>query len=439
MRTAVSDDGCALARLILSPTNASHIFPSQGTYHSEYVLFSRRNHPEDKALEVIVPLFDPMPSQYYIRIVSDSWVGCESLIPVSFQHVLVNGLGSPTFFTNLFDLTPLPVQALNDTRYEQLYENRFEVFNPIQTQLFHILYHTDTPVLLGAPTGSGKTTVAELALLRMKKQNPKSKCVYIAPLKSLARERLKEWSKRLGGPPLNWKVLELSGDTSHDSHVLNSADVLICTPEKWDLISRGWRGVSGDFSSSGARNGRKFVREVGLLVIDEIHLLGEDRGAVLEAIVSRTRFISRYVQAEKDKNHAGKGSKVPEMTRIMGLSTALANPYDLANWIGIDTEGYGVNANKGLYNFRPSVRPVPMVVHIQGFPGRHYVSQHHLASSKPLHLRDLHFSLTHPEVPKDGNYEQTLLCCNQGLVPDKTVDDLRRKPEADPIDCPRFD
>jgi RecG-like helicase len=76
---------------------------------------------------------------------------------------------------------------------------------------------------------SGKTTVAELALLRMKKQTPKAKCVYIAPLKSLARERLKEWSKRLGAPPLNWKVLELSGDTSHDSYVLNKSDVLICT------------------------------------------------------------------------------------------------------------------------------------------------------------------------------------------------------------------
>lgn len=378
------------------------------TYHSEYVLFSRRNHPEDKALEVIVPLFDPMPSQYYIRIVSDSWVGCESLIPVSFQHVLVNGLGSPTFFTNLFDLTPLPVQALNDTRYEQLYENRFEVFNPIQTQLFHILYHTDTPVLLGAPTGSGKTTVAELALLRMKKQNPKSKCVYIAPLKSLARERLKEWSKRLGGPPLNWKVLELSGDTSHDSHVLNSADVLICTPEKWDLISRGWRGVSGDFSSSGARNGRKFVREVGLLVIDEIHLLGEDRGAVLEAIVSRTRFISRYVQAEKNKNHTKKGSEVPEMTRIMGLSTALANPYDLANWIGIDTEGYGVNANKGLYNFRPSVRPVPMVVHIQGFPGRHYCPRM-ATMNKPCYAAIKDLSPTKPSMIFVASRRQTRL------------------------------
>lgn len=216
-----------------------------------------------------------MPQQYFIRIVSESWVGCESLIPVSFRDVLVDGLSSPTFFTNLFNLDPLPVRALADSRYEQLYLNKFEFFNPIQTQLFHILYHSDTPVLLGAPTGSGKTIVAELALLRMKKQNPRSKCVYIAPLKSLARERLKEWKERLGVPPLKWNVLELSGDTSYDSHTLNNSDVLICTPEKWDLISRGWRGVSKDFSSSSACNGKRFVREVGLLIIDEIHLLGE--------------------------------------------------------------------------------------------------------------------------------------------------------------------
>jgi len=245
------------------------------TYHNEYVLFSKRNFPESTNLEVIVPAFEPLPQQYFIRVVSDNWVGCEALIPVSFRHVFVDGLSSPTFFTNLSNLDPLPVSALADSRYESLYSNRFEAFNPIQTQLFHVLYHTDTPVLLGAPTGSGKTIVAELALLRMKKQNPKSKCVYIAPLKSLARERLKEWKARLGGPPLKWNVLELSGDTSHDSYTLNKADVLICTPEKWDLISRGWRGVSKHFSSSSAGDGKRFVREVGLLIIDEIHLLGE--------------------------------------------------------------------------------------------------------------------------------------------------------------------
>ncbi len=64
----------------------------------------------------------------------------------------------------------------------------------------------------------------------MKRLNPQAKCVYIAPLKSLARERLKEWKKRLGGKPLHWKVLELSGDTHHDRRTLEHADVLVCTP-----------------------------------------------------------------------------------------------------------------------------------------------------------------------------------------------------------------
>eukprot|EP00804_Cyclotella_cryptica_P005774 CCRYP_000100-RC/>CCRYP_000100-RC protein AED:0.06 eAED:0.06 QI:2796/1/1/1/0.9/0.76/21/2629/1339 len=376
------------------------------TYHNEYILFSRRNHPESTTLELIIPVFDPLPTQYFIRIVSDNWVGCESLIPVSFRHVLLDGLSSPTFFTSLFDLTPLPIQALSDERYEQLYSKRFEVFNPIQTQLFHILYHTDVPVLLGAPTGSGKTTVAELALLRMKKQNPRSKCVYIAPLKSLARERLKEWTKRLGSPPLNWKVLELSGDTSHDSYALNKSDILICTPEKWDLISRGWRGVSHDFTSSSASNGKQFVRQVGLLIIDEIHLLGEERGAVLEAIVSRTRFISQYVKAEAQCQ--SEKETTSEMTRIMGLSTALANPYDLADWIGIDVEGHGTNAKKGLYNFHPSVRPVPMVVHIQGYPGRHYCPRM-ATMNKPCYAAIKDLSPTKPSMIFVASRRQTRL------------------------------
>jgi len=91
------------------------------------------------------------------------------------------------------------------------------------------------------------------------------------------------------------------------------------------------------------------VKKVALIVIDEIHLLGEDRGPVLEVIISRTNFISSHTH-----------NKV----RVIGLSTALANAIDLANWLGIK--------EMGLYNFRPSVRPVPLEVHISGFPGKHY-------------------------------------------------------------------
>lgn len=211
----------------------------------------------------------------------------------------------------------------------------------------------------------------------MKRIDPKSICVYIAPLKSLARERLKEWQKRLGSSPLNWSVLELSGDTSHDQRTLDRADICVATPEKWDLISRGWKGTADASTGSNARNGRAFVKKVRLLILDEVHLLGEDRGAVLEAIVSRTRLISGVVRQEQMEKSGSDGASAQngqqnELTRIVGLSTALANPLDLADWVGIDTTGIGPRAKRGMYNFRASVRPVPMVVHVQGYPGRHY-------------------------------------------------------------------
>ena len=52
-------------------------------------------------------------------------------------------------------------------------------------QAFHTLYHTDENILLGAPTGSGKTISAELAMLRVFRQYPGMKTIYIAPLKVL--------------------------------------------------------------------------------------------------------------------------------------------------------------------------------------------------------------------------------------------------------------
>ncbi len=364
-------------------------------YHQEYVLFSRRTHPDPMHLELTIPAFSSMPSQYFVRVASDSWVGSELLLPVSFEHITMPEASMR--YTNLMDLTPLPVSALNNEKFQQLY-TKFATFNPIQTQLFHTLYHTGQPVLLGAPTGSGKTIVAEIALLRMKRDNPKAKCVYIAPLKSLARERLKEWKKKLGASPLNWKVLELSGDTRHDSKSLRDGDVFVCTPEKYDLLSRGWREQGND------KKGRDFVKDVRLLIIDEIHLLGEERGAVLEAIVSRTRFISRLIQAEKS---GGKSHKY-EATRIIGLSTAISNAHDLASWMGIDTENSGSKGTFGLYNFRPNVRPVPMEVHIQGFAGRHYCPRM-ATMNKPCYAAIKEHSPTKPVIIFVASRRQTRL------------------------------
>jgi len=152
--------------------------------------------------------------------------------------------------------------------------------------------------------------------------------VYVAPLKSLAKERLIDWVPRLEA--LKKSVVELTGDYTPDLETLTKAHVIITTPEKWDGITRNKE--------------RKYAQNIGLIIFDEIHLLGQDRGAVIEVIVSRMN----------------KESKV----RMIGLSTAMANGNDVAEWFGTGQYGF--------FNFKASVRPVPIEIHFEGFSEKNY-------------------------------------------------------------------
>jgi len=73
----------------------------------------------------------------------------------------------------------------------------------------------------------------------------------------------------------NIQVRELTGDTQLSKEQIDATQLIIATPEKWDIITR----KSGD---------RTYTELVKLLVIDEIHLLHDTRGPVLEALVART-------------------------------------------------------------------------------------------------------------------------------------------------------
>lgn len=297
-------------------------------YHHEYFILTRKKLYDDHEMNFTIPLSDPLPTQIYVRAVSDRWLGAETVTPVSFQHLIRPDTES--VYTDLLDLQPLPVAALKNSMLEEIYGQRFQYFNPMQTQIFHTLYHTPSNVLLGSPTGSGKTVAAELAMWWAFREKPGCKVVYIAPMKALVRERVQDWRKRLTRQ-MGLKLVELTGDNTPDTRTIRDADIIITTPEKWDGISRSWQT-------------RGYVRQVGLVIIDEIHLLGGDRGPILEIIVSRMNYIASQ----------SKGS-----VRLVGMSTACANAMDLGNWLGV---------KEGLFNFRHSVRPVPLEIFIDGFP-----------------------------------------------------------------------
>ncbi|PVU85401.1 hypothetical protein BB560_007031 [Smittium megazygosporum] len=269
-----------------------------------------------------------------LRVVNDRWLGSDSMFNIKID-VLSLPANPENIQTPLLDLVPLPVSIIKNEKIVKMYSKKFSFFNPIQTQLFDTLFNSNEHVLLGAPTGSGKTLAAELAMLAAFAKFPRKKVVYIAPLKALVKERVKDWGKRLYDN-LGYKLVELSGDVTPDYKSILESDIIVTTPEKWDGISR--RFIQMDY-----------VKQISLVILDEIHLLGSDRGPILEVIVSRMNYIAKM-------------TRIP--TRIIGLSTSIANALDLASWIGIKPTG--------LFNFSMSIRLVPLTIFIEKFGNKHY-------------------------------------------------------------------
>jgi len=118
-------------------------------YHSETFNLLKKQKDEVHKLVFTIPVREPLPPQYYVRVVSDRWVGCKSVLAVSFQHLILPDQMPP--HTELLDIHPIPRSALRYPEYEKLCS--FTHFNPIQSQVFHALYHSDVNVLIGAPTG----------------------------------------------------------------------------------------------------------------------------------------------------------------------------------------------------------------------------------------------------------------------------------------------
>ena len=137
-------------------------------------------------------------------------------------------------------------------------------FNRIQSKIYNQAFETDNNLLICAPTGAGKTNVAMLTMLRTIEnfrnnghiQLKNFKIVYIAPLKALVQEQMREFQRRLTSV-YGVVVNELTGDLSLSKQQIAETQIIVTTPEKWDIITR---------------KDPSYVKLVKLMIIDEIHL-----------------------------------------------------------------------------------------------------------------------------------------------------------------------
>ena len=196
-------------------------------YHDSFSL-RQRYAEEEHVVTLSVAISEPVPPNYYISVVSDRWLHSETRLPLSFQH-LIRPEPFPAH-TALLDLQPLSIEALHDGEFQAVYTGKIGHFNKIQNQVFHALYATDDNVVIGAPTGSGKTICGELALLRLWTKPVAQRAVCLLPYDDMVEARVIDWSARFGGIRGGKRIAALTGETTADLAILRKSDVVVATP-----------------------------------------------------------------------------------------------------------------------------------------------------------------------------------------------------------------
>ncbi len=150
--------------------------------------------------------------------------------------------------------------------------------------------------LICIPTGAGKTLIGEIAILNHILDG--SKGIFTVPFKAIATEKYEEFKEKY--EKFGFKIGLSIGDFDEKEDLTNF-NIIITTYEKLDSL---------------IKHESEFIEDIGVIVIDEIHMIGnDDRGGTLETLIVHL----------KKKN-----------IQIVGLSATIGNPEELAEWLNAE-------------------------------------------------------------------------------------------------------
>lgn len=179
------------------------------------------------------------------------------------------------------------VEHLRDEGIEELY--------PPQAEAVEAGITEGESIVASIPTASGKTLIAELAMLSSVERG--GKALYIVPLRALASEKKAEFEQF---EQYGVSIGVSTGNYESDGDWLASKDVIVATSEKVDSL---------------VRNGASWVEELSCVVSDEVHLVDDsNRGPTLEVTLAKLRKLNPSLQT-------------------VALSATVGNAEVIADWL----------------------------------------------------------------------------------------------------------
>jgi hypothetical protein len=171
-------------------------------------------------------------------------------------------------------------------------------------------------LVVSLPTSAGKTRIAELCILRCLAIG--KRVLFITPLRALSAQT--EYSLRKTFLPLGKSVSSLYGSigtSDFEQDVLKTRDIVVGTPEKLDFA---------------LRNDPSLIDDVGLIVLDEGHMIGINEREINYEIQIQ-RLLKRFDADQR---------------RIVCLSAILPSGEqfeDFVAWLRRDKEGDAIQSN----------------------------------------------------------------------------------------------
>ncbi|HLC64687.1 MAG TPA: DEAD/DEAH box helicase [Candidatus Nanoarchaeia archaeon] len=212
-------------------------------------------------------------------------------------------------------MKPTDIKKRMPEKAYPIIESAISEFRPAQEKSINAGLLEGKNILVCTPTASGKTLIAELAAMKCILER-RQKAVYIVPLKALATEKTREFKERYG--KIARVALSIGDKDSSDSY-LSDYDLIVTTSEKLDSL---------------IRHQSPWIRAIGCIILDEVHLLNEpDRGPTLEVVITILRNL------------------IPK-AQIIALSATIGNPDELASWLDaklVKDDWRPVKLEKGIF------------------------------------------------------------------------------------------
>ncbi len=197
---------------------------------------------------------------------------------------------------------------------EHLRADGIEELYPPQAEAVEAGVTQGDSLVASVPTASGKTLVAELAMLSAVQRG--GKALYIVPLRALASEKRDEFEEfsRYGVD-----IGVSTGNYESEERWLREKDIIVATSEKVDSL---------------VRNDASWLSRLDCVVADEVHLVDDSqRGPTLEVTLAKLRRINPGLQ-------------------VVALSATIGNADALADWLDaalVDSDWRPIELRKGVH------------------------------------------------------------------------------------------